>query len=60
LQALQVKIDYLPQQVQHLPHSVMQLESRHSSIAAKAIFESVSLSPNVYLVFAIQFLLVHR
>jgi hypothetical protein len=60
LQAQQVKIVYLLQQAQLLPHSVMQLVNRRSSIADKEIFVSVSLSLNVYLVFAIQYLLVHR
>jgi hypothetical protein len=50
----------LLQQVQHLLLFVMQQESRHSSIVAKAIFESVSLSPNGYLVFVIRYPLVRR
>jgi hypothetical protein len=60
LQAQQVKIVYLLQQAQHLPLFAMQLVNRRSSIADKEIFVSVSLSLNVYLVFAIQYLLVHR
>jgi hypothetical protein len=60
LLALQVKIDCLLQQAQPLPLCVMQLVNRRSSTAAKEIFVSVSLSLNVYLVFAIQYLLVHR
>jgi hypothetical protein len=59
-QVLLEKIVYLLQQVQHLLLFVMQQESRHSSIAAKEIFESVLLSPNVYQVYAIQYQLVHR
>jgi hypothetical protein len=38
----------------------MQRVNRHSSTAAKEIFVSVSLLLNVYLVFAIQYLLVHH
>jgi hypothetical protein len=60
LLALRVKIAYLLQQAQHSPHSVMQRVNRRSSIAAKEIFASVSLSLNDYLVFAIQSLLVHH
>jgi hypothetical protein len=50
----------LLQQAQHLPLCVMQRVNPHSSIAAKEIFVSVSLLLNVYLVFAIQYLLEHR
>jgi hypothetical protein len=57
---LQVKIVYLPLPVQHLPLFVMQLGNPHNSIAVKVIFESVSLSPNVYRVFATLSQLVHR
>jgi hypothetical protein len=57
---LPVKIVYLLQQAQPLPHSVMQRVNPHSSIAAKEIFVSVSLLLNVYLGFAIRYLLVHR
>jgi hypothetical protein len=59
-QVLLEKIVYLLQQVQHLPLFAMQQESRHSSIVAKAIFESVLLSPNVYQVFVIRYPLVRR
>jgi hypothetical protein len=57
---LRVRIVYLLQQAQHLPLCVMQRVNRRSSIAAKEIFVSVSLLLNVYLVFAIQYLLEHR
>jgi hypothetical protein len=60
LQALPVKIVYLLQQVQHLPHCVMQRVNPRSSIAAKEIFESVSPSPNAFPVYAIQYQLVLR
>jgi hypothetical protein len=60
LQALPVKIVYLLQQAQPLPLCVMHLVNRRSSIADKEIFVSVSLLLNVYLVFAIQYLLEHR
>jgi hypothetical protein len=60
LRVLLVKIDCLLQQVQHLPHCAMQRVNPPSSIVAKEIFESVSLSPNVFQVFAIQYQLVHR
>jgi hypothetical protein len=60
LLALRVKIAYLLQQAQHSPRSVMQRVNRRSSIAAKEIFASVSLSLNDYLAFAIQSLLVHH
>jgi hypothetical protein len=55
-----VKIDYLLQQAQPLPHSVMQQVNRHSSTAAKEIFVSVLQLLNGYLVFAIQYLLELR
>jgi hypothetical protein len=54
------KIDLSQQQELPWLRCGMQLVNLLSSIAAREIFESVSLSPNVYLVFAIQFLLVHR
>jgi hypothetical protein len=57
---LRVKIVYLLQQAPLLPRSAMQRVNQRSSIADKEIFVSVSLSLNVYLVFAIQYLLVHR
>jgi hypothetical protein len=57
---LQVKIVYLLQQAQHLLLCVMRRVNRRSSTAAKEIFESVSPLLNVYLVFAIQYLLEHR
>jgi hypothetical protein len=57
---LQVKIVYLLQQAQHLLLCVMRRVNRRNSTAAKEIFESVSLLLNVYLVFAIQYLLEHR
>jgi hypothetical protein len=55
-----VKIVYLLQQAQPLPHSAMQRVNRRSSTAAKEIFVSVSLLLNVYQVFVIQYLLEHR
>jgi hypothetical protein len=55
-----VKIDYLLQQAQPLPHSVMQRVNRPSSTAAKEIFVSVLQLLNGYLVFAIQYLLELR
>jgi hypothetical protein len=60
LQVLQEKIDYLLQQALPLPLCVMQRVNRRSSTAAKEIFVSVSLLLNAYLVFAIQYPLVHR
>jgi hypothetical protein len=57
---LPVKIVYLLQQAQHLLLCVMRRVNRRNSTAAKEIFESVSLLLNVYLVFAIQYLLEHR
>jgi hypothetical protein len=57
---LRVKIVYLLQQAQPLPHSVMQRVNPRSSTAAKEIFVSVLPLLNVYLVFAIQYLLEHR
>jgi hypothetical protein len=57
---LPVRIVYLLQQAQPLPHSVMQRVNPHSSTAAKEIFVSVSLLLNVYQVFVIQYLLEHR
>jgi hypothetical protein len=57
---LRVKIVYLLQQAPLLPRSAMQRVNRRSSIADKEIYVSVSLSLNVYLVFAIQYLLEHR
>jgi hypothetical protein len=57
---LPVRIVYLLQQAQHLPHSVMQRVNPHSSTAAKEIFVSVLQLLNGYLVFAIRYLLEHR
>jgi hypothetical protein len=60
LQVLQVKIAYLPLLVHPLPLSAMQQVNPHSSIVAKAIFESVSQLLNVFQVYAIQFRSVLR
>jgi hypothetical protein len=60
LPPLLVKIVYLPQPPQPLPHYVMQLANLRSYTAAKAISESASLLPNVYLDFVTLFRLGHR
>jgi hypothetical protein len=60
LQELPEKIVYSLPQVQHLPLYVMQQVNPHSSTDVKEIFESVSLSPNAFQVFAIRFQLVHH